>query len=116
MRGNAGTEERTLQGVPRQASEANTGLPCQEAVPHGGGRIPLLSLRWQKKPLPCPSFPWCFCLLGVFLPGNFRGVFVYFLLILEGFKGLLVRIILDAFEVFLGAFEKNREKKVRVFS
>ena len=28
---------------------------------------------------PCPSFPWCFSFLGVFLPGNFLGPFECFL-------------------------------------
>ena len=61
------------------------------------------------------SFPWCFCFLGVFVPGNFLGLFECCLLILQGF--LSVRMagkILDVFEVFLGVFEKTKEKKDRV--
>ena len=34
---------------------------------------------------PCPSFPWCFCFLAVFLPGNFLGLFECFLLVLKVF-------------------------------
>ena len=34
---------------------------------------------------PRPSFPWCFCFLGVFVRGNFLGLFECFLLVLQGF-------------------------------
>ena len=37
---------------------------------------------------PCPSVPWCFCFLGLFLPGTFLCVFECFLPILQGFQGL----------------------------
>ena len=34
---------------------------------------------------PCPSFPWCFCFLGVLLAAKFLGLFGCFLLIFQGF-------------------------------
>ena len=36
-------------------------------------------------PFPCPSFPWCFCFLGVFLAGNILGLFGCFLLVFQKF-------------------------------
>ena len=34
---------------------------------------------------PCPSFPWCFCFLGVFLHGHFLGLLECFRLVLQAF-------------------------------
>ena len=36
---------------------------------------------------PCPSFPWCFCFLGVFLAAEVLGLLGCFLLIFQGFLG-----------------------------
>ena len=46
-----------------------------------------LSGRLPGPSKPCPSFPWCFCFLGVFLAGDFLGVFECFLLISQFLKG-----------------------------
>ena len=48
-------------------------------------RTYLKQFLWNVFELPCPSFPWCFCFLGVFPPGNFLGLFECFLLVLQGF-------------------------------
>ena len=37
---------------------------------------------------PCPSFPWCFCFLGIFAALDFLGFLKCFLLILQGFTGI----------------------------
>ena len=77
-----------------------------------------LSKKTQGKVLgkPCRCFPWCFCFLGVFLAAKFPLYFFEcFLLILQGvFKGSQGETNPRCFlEVFLGVFEKIKEKKDR---
>ena len=56
----------------------------------------------------------CFCFLGFFLAGDFLGLLVFC-----SFPGFLsvrkVRNFLGVFEVFLGIFEKTKEKNEREF-
>ena len=61
-------------------------------------------------PLPYPSFPWCFCFLGVFLAAQVLGLFECLLLIFQGFQGFvrwekvlsLLESLLLVFEGFWG--------------
>ena len=65
-------------------------------------------------PLPCPSFPWCFCFLGLFLAAKFLGLLECSLLLFQGFLRVRqAREILGVFEVFLGILQKTKEKKDR---
>ena len=72
---------------PLQATEFLTPPRLDTICPfHPSLRRPfLLSIHLDAPP--CPSFPWCFCFLGVFLAATFLGLFECFLLSSQGFKG-----------------------------
>ena len=50
-----------------------------------GYRSDSIATSLDMGPFPCPSSPWCFCFLGVFLAGDFLGLLGCFLLIFQGF-------------------------------
>ena len=65
--------------------------------------------------LPCPSFPWSLCFLGVFLAAKFLGLFGVLCLFSGFLRVRMARKILGVSGVFLGIFEKTKEKKDRVW-
>ena len=65
-----------------------------------GRFIPVCPRNGSRLSQPCPSLPFCFCFLGIFLAAKFLGLS-------QGEE------ILGVFEVFLGRFKKTKEKKDR---
>ena len=78
--------------------------------------------------LPCPSFPWCFCFLGICLAVDFLGFFEHFCLLYRDFKGsqseksfkfqgFAVRKILHVFKGFPCFFvQKDQGKEGQGFA
>ena len=65
-----------------------------------------------RKKEPCPSFPWCFRFLGVFLAGKFLGLLRVFCLFCPGFLRVRkVTKILGVFEGFPCYFQKDQGKE-----
>ena len=63
---------------------------------------PVKILARMVTSVPCPSFPWCFCFLGVFVAATFLGLFECFLLTFRVLKRSQGEKNPWCFEVFLG--------------
>ena len=93
--------------VPRPTGHKSLCL-CAFFLPEKGLFTGRISIRMMEKA--CPSCPWCFCFLGVFLAVKFLSFGVFSTYFPGFFRVRKVREILGAFEVFLGIFQKRPKK------
>ena len=77
---------------------------------HQGGAT-LITIRCAQNRIPCPSFPCCFCFLGVFPAGNFLVFLTIFFLSSMIFQGSRSEDNPCIFEGFPWYFRKDQGKK-----